>query len=237
MVPAAVVDKTIADLLPLLEAGRHPHRRRQFLLRGRHPAREGTGAEGNSLRGRRHERRRVGLGTRLLHDDRRRDGRGSASRSDLSPRSAPGSATFRARRDARNSAALPSKATCIAARTAPAISSRWSTTASNTASWPPMPRASAFCTPPTSGSRAQRHRRRDDTAARSRALSVRPQPRRHRRSVAARQRDRLVAAGSDGESRWPTIRSSRNSPAAFPIPAKAAGRSRPPSTKACRCRC
>ena len=33
MVPAAVVDQTIAELLPLLETGRHPHRRRQFLLR------------------------------------------------------------------------------------------------------------------------------------------------------------------------------------------------------------
>ena len=34
MVPAAVVDETIADLLPYLEAGDIAHRRRQFLLRG-----------------------------------------------------------------------------------------------------------------------------------------------------------------------------------------------------------
>ena len=34
MVPAAVVDQSIAELVPLLEDGRHPHRRRQFLLRG-----------------------------------------------------------------------------------------------------------------------------------------------------------------------------------------------------------
>ena len=52
----------------------------------------------------------------------------------------PASATFRARRDARSSAALPSKATCIAVRTAPAISSRWSTTVSSTASWPRTPK-------------------------------------------------------------------------------------------------
>ena len=32
MVPAAVVDQTIAGLVPLPGAGRHPHRRRQFLL-------------------------------------------------------------------------------------------------------------------------------------------------------------------------------------------------------------
>ena len=34
MVPAAVVDKTIADLSALSRGRRHPHRRRQFLLRG-----------------------------------------------------------------------------------------------------------------------------------------------------------------------------------------------------------
>ncbi len=33
---------------------------------------------------------------------------------------------------------------CIAGRAAPAISSRWCITASNMASWPPMPRASTF---------------------------------------------------------------------------------------------
>ena len=46
----------------------------------------------------------------------------------------------------------------------------------------------------------QKHddRRRDDAAARSRALPVRPQPARRRRGVAARQRDRVVAARPDG---------------------------------------
>ena len=83
MVPAAVVDKTIADLLPLSGARRHPHRRRQFLLRGRHPARQGTRAEGNSLRGRGNKRRRLGPGARLLHDDWRRGRGGEAPRSDL----------------------------------------------------------------------------------------------------------------------------------------------------------
>jgi 6-phosphogluconate dehydrogenase len=62
--------------------------------------------------------------------------------------------------------------------------------------------------------------------ARSRALPVRPQSARHRRGVAARQRDRLVAAGPDGRPcsktrLWPSSR------AASPTPAKAAGRSRP----------
>ena len=71
MVPAAVVDKTIADLLPHLEVRRHPHRRRQFLLRGRYPARQGTRAEGNPLRRRGNKRWSLGLRARLLHDDRR----------------------------------------------------------------------------------------------------------------------------------------------------------------------
>ena len=47
------------------------------------------------------------------------------------------------------------------------------------------------------GKRPARDRRRDDAVARSGALPVRPQPARRRRGVAARQRDRLVAAGPD----------------------------------------
>ena len=45
----------------------------------------------------------------------------------------PARATSRARRAARRPAAPPSRATCTAARTAPATSSRWCTTASSTA--------------------------------------------------------------------------------------------------------
>ena len=40
MVPAAVVDKTIADLLPLAGEGRHSDRRRQLVLHRRHPPRQ-----------------------------------------------------------------------------------------------------------------------------------------------------------------------------------------------------
>ena len=79
------------------------------------------------------------------------------------------------------------------------------------------------------GKQTARGRRRDHAAARPRALSVRPQPARHRRGVAARQRDRVVAARSDGAARWSRIRPSQSSPAACPIRAKAAGRSRPRS--------
>ena len=44
---------------------------------------QGTRAEGNPLRRRRHQRRRLGTRTRLLHDDRRRGRSGEAPRSDL----------------------------------------------------------------------------------------------------------------------------------------------------------
>ena len=77
-------------------------------------------------------------------------------------------------------------------------------------------------------------RRRNDAAARSGALSVRFQSARHRGGVAARQRDRFLAARSDGRRAGRRSRASRSSPAAFRIRAKAAGRSRRRSTKACR---
>ena len=55
-----------------------------------------------------------------------------------------------------------SRATYTAGRTAQAISSRWSTTASNTGSWPHTPKDLASCAPPTSGrghTRSTRRRR------------------------------------------------------------------------------
>ncbi len=71
MVPAGVVDKTLANLVPKLEKndividGGNSYyiddiRRAKDLLAQRH-----------SLRRCRHQRRRVGTGARLLHDDRR----------------------------------------------------------------------------------------------------------------------------------------------------------------------
>ena len=116
MVPAAVVDRRIADLLPHLEARRHPDRRRQLLLHRRYPPRQGADCQRHPLRRRRHERRRLGAGARLLHDDRRRARRGEASRSDLRHARPRTSATSRVRRDARRSAAPPSRAICIAGR-------------------------------------------------------------------------------------------------------------------------
>jgi 6-phosphogluconate dehydrogenase len=138
MVPAAVVDETIADLLPS-RAGRHPHRRRQFLLHRRHPPRQGTRAQGIHY---------VDVGTSggvwglergyCMMIGGEKDVVSISIRS--SNAGAGHRATSRARRGAKSSAAPPSRATCTAARTAPATSSRWCTTASSTASWPPTPR-------------------------------------------------------------------------------------------------
>jgi len=108
MVPAAVVDKSIADLLPLLAPG-------DILIDG-----------GNSW----------------YVDDIRRTNELAPKKVSIpfSPRWHRASATSRARPGARSPAAPRSRVTCTAARTGPATSSRWSTTASSMASWPPTPR-------------------------------------------------------------------------------------------------
>ena len=114
MVPAAVVDQTIQELAPrskqatsssmaailttsMTSVGPRNSRQRDPLCRCRH------------------QRRRLGPRTRLLHDDRRRRCGGA----DLDPifkRSRPESATRRALRAGRRSAAPRSKAICTAGR-------------------------------------------------------------------------------------------------------------------------
>ena len=81
MLPAGpITDATIVELSGLLRQGRHRHRRRQLVLSGRHPPRRHAEAQGHPLCRCRHQRRRVGLRARLLHDDRRRQGGGRPSR-------------------------------------------------------------------------------------------------------------------------------------------------------------
>ena len=68
-------------------------------------------------------------------------------------------------------------------------------------------------------------------------LQIRHQSAGRRRGLAARQRDRLLAARSDGHGAGRRLLRWRSSPGACPIPEKAGGRSRRRSTRGCRCRC
>ncbi len=122
---------------PGLAAGprRHPDRRGQLLLPRRHPPSERGRRRGAALRRRRHERRRVRPGPGLLPDDRRGGRRLRAPRADLPRRSRRVWRLPNGPPAVRASRRRPSVAISIAVRTAPATSSRWSTTGSSTGSW------------------------------------------------------------------------------------------------------
>ena len=177
---------------------RHPHRRRQFLLRGRHPPRQGTRAEGDSLRGRGHQRRRLGTGTRLLHDDRRPGRGGRAPRPDLQHAGARHGRHPAHSRTREASAAPPSRATCTAALSGAGHFVKMVHNGIEYGIMAAYAEGLGVLRDANIGKQHARDRRRDDAAARPRALPVRPQSARYRGSVAARQRDRLVAAGPDG---------------------------------------
>ena len=237
MVPAGVVDKTHRRSAAPSRSRRHPDRRRQFLLHRRHPPREGAEAQGHPLRRRRHQRRRLGPGARLLHDDRRRGRCGEASRSDLrhpgaGPRRHPAHAGTREGRAAR-----PSRAICIAA---PNGAGHFVKMVHNGIEYGVMAAYAeglAVLKAANIGKKTGDGRCGDHAAARPRALSVRSQPAGHRRGLAPRQRDRVVAARSPGRGPDRGSRPWRNSAGGCPIPARAAGRSRPRSTRACRPMC
>ena len=121
MVPAAAVDKSIADLVPLLEQGDilidggnsyyvdDIRRAKELAPKGIHYVDVGTSGGVWGLE--RGYCMMIGGEKEVVQH-----------LTPFFPRSGPASVTFRARRDARNSAALRRKATCIAARTAPVIS-------------------------------------------------------------------------------------------------------------------
>ena len=133
MVPAAVVDETIAKVLPSLEAGDIlidggnsyyiDDIRRAQALAAKNIHYVDVGTSGGVW----------GLGSRLLHDDRRRRRRREAPGSHFLDARA-GSRRYSAHtRDARRSAEPPNRAICIVVRTAPGTSSRWFITESSTA--------------------------------------------------------------------------------------------------------
>ena len=199
MVPAAVVERTLADLSAQIRAGRHRRRRRQLLLRRRHPPRQELKRQGHPLRRLRHQRRRVGTGARLLPDDRRRARSRETSRSDFRHAGAGRSIRRRARLAAKRlPRAPPSTAICIADPTAPG---HFVKMVHNGIEYGLM---AAYA----EGLNILRHANvgkqqhvvdAETTPLReSGTVSVRFQSHRYRRGLAARQRHRLVAARSDG---------------------------------------
>ena len=116
MVPAAVVDPTLAQLTPLLEAG-------DIVIDGGNSyyhddIRRGAELEprGHSLRGCRDQRRRGRARAWLLPDDRRRRQTSSSVSTPIFAALAPASTRRRARPGGRSAAAPPSRATCTAGR-------------------------------------------------------------------------------------------------------------------------
>ena len=134
MVPAGnATEKTVTDLAARMDAGDiiidggnsyfKDDARRAIALRD----------QGHQLCRRGNQRRRVGIGARLLHDDRRAGRNLFAISIRSSKRWRPVAATLPARRDVKKLPARSKMAIFTAAHPAPAISSRWSTTESSTA--------------------------------------------------------------------------------------------------------
>ena len=236
MVPVAAVDGILEELLPHLEKGDTIIDGGNSYYHDDIARAKRLGHEGHPLRRHGHERRRVGPRARLLPHDRRRSRRREAARSDLrgaraGPRRHP--ADTRPGQGARDvGAGLP------------ALRPVWRRPLREDGAQRhrirPDGRLRRGHQHPAARQRRQDRthgRRRDDAAAESRALSVRLRPGGHHRSLAPRQRRRLLAAGSDGAGLRRRSRRCRSSRAACPTPAKAAGRSRRPTTRACRPTC
>ena len=191
MVPAAVVDQTIADLLPSSS----------WVTSSSTAA---TPTTSTTSVGRRSSARRgsttstwaraaaSGAWSGVLHDDRRRGRGGDAPRSDLA-RLAPGAGEVQRTPGREKCGGTAEQGYLHCGPNGAGHFVKMVQTASSTASWPPTPRAWASSAPPTSASartRSTPRRRRSATPSTTSTISTA----RHRRSVAARQRHRLVAA-------------------------------------------
>ena len=140
MVPVALVDELITDILPHLEPGDVlvdggnsyyvDDIRRAKDLAARRIQYIDCGTSGGVM----------GLERGYCLDDRRAERCRAASRAGFQDTGARASVASREHRGGTRSAAPPSKDICTAGRAAPAISSRWSTTASSTASWRRTPK-------------------------------------------------------------------------------------------------
>ena len=141
MVPAAVVDQTLEQLATRMQKGDiiidggnsyyidDIRRAKELQPKGIHYVDVGT--SGGVW----------GLGTRILPDDRRRARHREASGPDLQDAGA-GAGKYRSHSGPRKSRRYGRRRlSALRACPAPATSSRWFTTESNTASWPLMPKA------------------------------------------------------------------------------------------------
>ena len=169
MVPAAAVDKVIADLVPHLESGDilidggnsyyvdDIRRAKELAPKGIHYVDVGTSGGVWGL-----ERGYClmigGEADVVKHLD------------PIFKSLAPGVATSRAHPDAKSSTAPPNWVICTVVQMAPVTSSRWSTTELSTASWRPTPKVWAYCAMQTSANKSG-HRRGDDAVAQTRSIT------------------------------------------------------------------
>ena len=232
MIPAAAVDGVIDALAPQLAAGRHRDRRRQLALRRRRAPRGRARRARRALSRRRRQRRHLRPRARLLpHDRRRRRRRGApraavrVARARAAPSAPPSGGTARARllalRPERRGPLRQDGAQRHRVRPHGRLRRRVQSAA-------------------RSGRRhARRARRRGDGAAHACKARIS-----HTTSISRRSRSCGATAASCARgcsiSRAPRSRATRRSTAFAArsrTPAKAAGRSTPPSTPACRCPC
>jgi len=173
--PPAGTMTTRARLGGLLEPGDTVIDGGNSFLQGRHPARPGARREADHLRRRGTSGGVFGLERGyclMVGGDKAVVQRLDPIFKTLAP--GRGDVERTAGRDKLASPARPRMAICTAARSVPATSSRWSTTASSTASCRRSPRASTSC----AGRQPDRRR----------GAPLRPPGRRDRRGLAARQR-------------------------------------------------
>ena len=234
MVPAGeITEQTVGDLAAVLAAGRRDRRRRQLLLPRRHPPRRDAAREGGRLRRLRDQRRRLRPRARLLPDDRRPRRGGRAARPGLRDAGARGrggraNAGPRRRRDRRRErlpALRPERGRPLREDGPQRDRVR------------DDGRLRRGPQHPQERERRQGRARsgRGDRAARAaRVLPVRPRPAGGRRGMAARQRDRLLAARPDRRGDAGIAPTSPTSAAASPTRARVAGPRSPRSTRACR---
>ena len=150
MVPPAIVDKTIADLVPLFEPG-------DILIDGGNSYYVDDIRRAKELAAKQIHYVDVGTSGGVWGLERgycMMIGGEPAVVQHLDPifaTLAPGIGRIPRTPGARRaSAPPPSRVTCTAAPTAPATLSKWFTTVSSMESWPPTPKAWASCGPPTS---------------------------------------------------------------------------------------